>query len=203
MKTKKQPKVTAAPRAHLVSILLSVQRARKYLAQEEERVVTKGLDLPLEIVAVLSCLYRARCLGGVNPPANREGFVTVRALRDELEKSGALLSVRLKRLQKLGMIEIQQIPKSGPGSEHRHGLRSSRSWVRILHPGIEVASLVWARYVRLAERVIGDVHPRDLETHFKVNEIISRRCEGLEDGLDEEEEEEEEGEETEVEEDAD
>jgi DNA-binding MarR family transcriptional regulator len=177
MKTKAQIKIVKDAPDHPVRNLASVFQTRRNLVWEIERVVIKGTDLPLDLIDILCDLYGARHLGWTDPPANQDGFVTVRALRDGLVHSGALLSLRLKRLEEADLIEIQDVPKTGPGSEHRCGPRSSRSWVRIRPLGAEIAKVVWERYKSLGERLLKGVSRDDLAAHRRVNDIIRGRIE--------------------------
>lgn len=160
---------------HPVHNLGSDFRTCRDLVPEIERVVIKDTKHPLELIDILCDLYGARYLGWPDPPANKDGFVTVRTLNEGLVHSGALLSIRLKKLADAKLIEILDIPKSGPGSEHRRGPRSSRSWVRILPNGVELAKGVWDRYRSLAERLLQGVSKEELAIHRKVNDTIRRR----------------------------
>lgn len=159
----------------LAHALGSVFRTRRDLVREIERVVLKETDQPLELIDILCDLYGARYLRWGDPVANQDGFVTVRSLNAGLVHSGALLSIRLRKLRELDFIEMQDIPKTGPGSEHRRGPRSSRTWVRIRPAGSEVAKAVWERYKKLGARLLGGVSQADLDAHRRVNEIIRRR----------------------------
>ena len=114
----------------------------------------------------------------VEPAANKDGFVTVRALRDSLVHSGALVSMRLKKLKAAGYLEVAKIPLKGPAAHLRQGPASSRAWVRLRPEGERLAKLFWERYVRLGERLLADVPRAQRKAHYAVNELIRRKIAG-------------------------
>ncbi len=166
---------------HPVKNLASIFVARRDLVNEIDRTITKDCPVTVEMADVLIDLYGARRLGWPEPKASKEGFVTVRALRDSLVHSGALLSVRLKSLKAEGYLEVEKIPHVGNAAKIRQGPRSSRSWVRILPKGEDLAKKIWGRYERLSQRLLGDLTQEVLDHHFKVNKLIHQRIAGDED----------------------
>ena len=162
--------------SHPVKNLGSIFQVRRDLAREIERTVMKGCPLPIDMADILIDLYGARRLGWPEPIANKDGFVTVRVLRDGLVHSGALLSMRLKKLKATGYLEVEKIPQTGPASQYRQGPRSSRSWVRIRPEGEKLAKELWARYEKLGERLLANVPPSQRAAHLAVNAAISFRA---------------------------
>ena len=169
---------SAQRQSHTIDNLVSIFTVRRDLVREMERTVMKDCPLTIDMADVLIDLWGARRLGWDEPQANKDGFVTVRALRDSLVHSGALLSIRLKKLKAAGYLEIEKIPQTGPAALLRQGPNSSRSWVRILPAGEEIAKRLWTRYQQLGERLLADVPVTQRKAHIEVNAAIRRRIAG-------------------------
>jgi hypothetical protein len=166
-------------RRHPVSNVGSVFRTRRDLLRvtvSEE--VLGDCKLSMELVEILVDLNGAIMLGWSDPKAHY-GHVTFRDLLETAVHgstfSDATLSLRLKRLNDMGLILVKPIPQKGPAAELRSGPRGSRSWVRITEAGVKVAAPIWKRYKMMAERLAEGAPAAEAEAHYRYEDFLRRR----------------------------
>ena len=132
-------------------------------------------------ISSLTCPVRCRQRDRLCGCPQSRTALTGNHAKKQIPTHGALLSVRLKSLKAEGYLEVEKIPHVGNAAKIRQGPRSSRSWVRILPKGEDLAKKIWGRYERLSQRLLGDLPQEVLDHHFKVNKLIHQRIAGDED----------------------
>jgi hypothetical protein len=181
-----------------VNCLASIFLTRKHLLDPLRHVVLRNSDLNLEEADLLVNLFGAAEFRWTDPPADENGFVTFRDLRQSLVHSETLLSRRLASLQNRGYVEVDMVvrrakqaaeaPKRGEGrlpkpknglagglAEPLSGLRGNSRIIRITAVGKDKVRPIWEAYENLANQMLRGVPKADLDAHFRVNRLIQER----------------------------
>ena len=135
--------------------------------------VLAGSGMTLEEADLLMDLFGAAKLGWDDPAADKDGFVAFADLKASLVHSAAALSRRVAALGKAGMLEARKLHEITPHIEKAD--RRSLA-LRITPEGVKRIEPVYARHVKLCERLLNDVPMNVRQIILETNERLMEKA---------------------------
>jgi DNA-binding MarR family transcriptional regulator len=166
---KETEKKSRPPGASLGSIFTT----RSDLVKAIRELVICDFDLTLEETELLVELNGAQNVDTWEMKPDEDGWVTARQLKEELVHERTLLSRRLAKLEKDGLLETCKLFETEYGKTGRYrNLHRNSQMVRITQAGAEKIAPIWRLYGELEERLMKGVSPEQRRIHYKVNQSI-------------------------------
>lgn len=157
-----------------ISTIFTVRRDLRPYARE----TLGNSGLSVEEADILIYLMGALEYGWEEVPADREGFVALRDLKEALVHDPSLFARRLKKLAagERPLIEVRRVSKRTHSDLHGNSQQA-----RITKAGVGVTVPIWDNFRRLSAKLLAGLPQADLEAHLRVNEAITRRLRQLRD----------------------
>ena len=158
-----------------VSVVGSVFRLRRDLVGPIQLHVVSGSGLTLMKADLLIDLFGAKEMTWPDPAADKEGYVTFRALKQSLVHSPALLSRRIAELEAAGLVETNKTKDIGKVSTKLKNVDRKSKSVRITSKGIRMIEPLYKKYADFCELLLRDMSVEDQSTLLRLNEAVMNK----------------------------
>jgi DNA-binding MarR family transcriptional regulator len=154
----------------------SIFTARRDLVKAIRELVIHEFDLSMDESELLIELFGASRLESWEMKVDEEGWVTAKQLKEQLVHDRTLLSRRLAKLAKAGLIESRKLweTKQGKTGQFKN-LHGNSQMVRITEAGTEKIAPIWELYGQLETRLMEGISPEQRRIHYEVNQSIRKR----------------------------